>query len=151
MLMRRLRARVGNPDHPPICIGTSATMASEGIEEDRNQIVADVASRLFGTSISRDAIVTETLRRATDPNRSADHGLRDLGAAVIRAANASPYDGKSNAEISQDDLSIWVETRLGLKEVNRKPLRASPHASILDRSTSRLAVHQPQSRTARPD
>ena len=86
MLMRRLRARVGDPDHPPICIGTSATMASEGVEEDRNQIVAGVASRLFGTSISRDAIVTETLRRATDPNRSADEGLQDLGAAVIRAA-----------------------------------------------------------------
>ena len=50
MLMRRLRARVGDPDHPPICIGTSATMASEGVEEDRNQIVADVASRLFGTT-----------------------------------------------------------------------------------------------------
>jgi Lhr-like helicase len=126
MLMRRLRARVGNPDRPPICIGTSATMASEGVEEDRNQIVADVASRLFGTTISRDAIVTETLRRATDPNRSADHGLRDLGTAVIQAADASPYDRKSNAEISQDELSIWVETRLGLKEVNRKPLRASP-------------------------
>jgi ATP-dependent helicase YprA (DUF1998 family) len=104
MLMRRLRARVGDPDGPPICIGTSATMASEGVEEDRNQIVAEVASRLFGTSISRDAIVTETLRRATDPNRSADEGLKDLGAAVDRAASGSAYDGKSNAELSQDGL-----------------------------------------------
>jgi len=126
MLMRRLRARVGDPDHPPICIGTSATMASEGVEEDRNQIVAGVASRLFGTGISRDAIVTETLRRATDPNRSADEGLKDLGPAVVRVARGSPYDGKSNVEISHDELAIWVETRLGLKEVNRKPLRASP-------------------------
>jgi Lhr-like helicase len=126
MLMRRLRVRAGDPDHPPICIGTSATMASEGIEEDRNQIVAGVASRLFGTTISRDAIVTETLRRATDPNRSADQGLQDLGPAVLRAANGAPYDGKSNAEIALDPLAIWVETRLGLKEVNRKPLRASP-------------------------
>ena len=100
MLMRRLRARVGYPERPPICIGTSATMASEGIEEDRNQIVADVASRLFGTTISRDAIVTETLRRATDPNRSADQGLQGLGAAVLRAANEAPYDGKSNSEIA---------------------------------------------------
>jgi len=126
MLMRRLRARVGDPDRPPTCIGTSATMASEGVEEDRNQIVAGVASRLFGTRISRDAIVTETLRRATDPNRSADKKLQDLGPAVVRSANGSPYDGKSNAEIAQDALAIWVETRLGLKEVNRKPLRASP-------------------------
>ena len=40
--------------------------------------------------------------------------------------DGSPYDGKSNAELSQDELAIWVETRLGLKDVNRKPLRASP-------------------------
>ncbi len=59
MLMRRLRARVGDPNHPPICIGTSATMASEGIEDDRNQIVAGVASRLFGTVIARDVELTQ--------------------------------------------------------------------------------------------
>ena len=126
MLMRRLRARVGNPERPPICIGTSATMASEGVEEDRNQIVAGVASRLFGTTISRDAIVTETLRRATDFNRSADQGLKDLGESVLSAANGSPYDGKSNAQIAKDSLAIWVETRLGLEEVDRKPKRAKP-------------------------
>lgn len=126
MLMRRLRVRVSDPNEPPICIGTSATMASEGVEEDRNEIVACVASRLFGTPISRDAIVTETLRRATDPNRSADEGLKDLGPAVLRAADDSAYEGKSNAEISRDVLAIWVETRLGLREVNRKPFRASP-------------------------
>ena len=127
MLMRRLRARVGDPNRPPICIGTSATMASEGIEDDRNQIVAGVASRLFGTVIARDAIVTETLKRATNPERSADEGLTELGTSVRRAADETPYDGKSNEEIALDALAIWVETRLGLKEVNRKPLRASPN------------------------
>ncbi|MBP2277013.1 DEAD/DEAH box helicase [Sphingomonas sp. PL20] len=124
MLMRRLRARVGDPQHPPICIGTSATMASEGGEEDRNQVVADVASRLFGTNIGRDAIVTETLRRATDPDRSADRGLSRLSDAVVSAASATPYEGKSNGEIARDDLAIWVETRLGLRDVDQKPRRA---------------------------
>ncbi|HBO46163.1 MAG TPA: ATP-dependent helicase [Planctomycetaceae bacterium] len=128
MLMRRLRARVGDPDRPPICIGTSATMASEGGEEDRNQIVAAVASRLFGTAISRDAVVTETLRRATDPGRSADHGLKNLSQAVARAASGPAYSGKSNSEIGQDDLAIWVETRLGLRDVDRKPRRAPPQS-----------------------
>lgn len=143
MLMRRLRARVGDPDHPPICIGTSATMASEGVEEDRNQIVAGVASRLFGTAISRDAIVTETLRRATDNNRSADLGLKDLAPAVLRAADGSPYDGKSNAEIAQDALAIWVETRLGLEDVGRKPKRASPKS--LKDAAKKLAEESGQS------
>ena len=75
-------------------------MASEGVEEDRNQIVAGVASRLFGTTISRDAIVTETLRRATDRNRSADQELQDLGPAVLRAADGSPYDGNPSFDVN---------------------------------------------------
>lgn len=133
MLMRRLRARVGNPECAPICIGTSATMASEDTHGDRNQIVADVASRLFGTSIRRDAIVTETLRRATDPSRSADTGLADLGTAVDRASAGKAYVGKSNTEIGGDALAIWVETRLGLKSLESKPERASP-LSISDAS-----------------
>src|SRR5690606_21349464 len=47
MLMRRLRARIGDSNNPPICVGTSATMASEGEAEDRGALVADTASRLF--------------------------------------------------------------------------------------------------------
>lgn len=137
MLMRRLRARVGDSNRAPICIGTSATMASDDTQGDRNQIVAEVASRLFGTTIARDAIITETLRRATDPNRSADTGLSELGAVVDRAASSDPYAGQANAAIAQDALAIWVETRLGLKSLNSKPERASP-LSIND-AAQRLA------------
>jgi hypothetical protein len=68
------------------------------------------------------------LRRATDRNRSAEKGLKDLSGSVSGAATGSPYEGKSNAEIVQDDLAIWVETRLGLKDVHRKPGRASPRS-----------------------
>jgi hypothetical protein len=126
MLMRRLRARVGNPRTPPICIGTSATMASNDGPADHKPIVADVASRLFGTRIGRDAIITETLKRATDPSRSADRGLPDLGAAVEAASTGGAYDGKTNAQIASDPLAIWVETRLGLKYQDSKPVRAAP-------------------------
>jgi ATP-dependent helicase YprA (DUF1998 family) len=66
MLMRRVRDRLC-PDRQPICIGTSATMASEGSQTDRAAAVASVASRLFGTAIPRDAAIDESLARATDP------------------------------------------------------------------------------------
>ena len=128
MLMRRLRARVGDPDRPPVCVGTSATMVSGDDEDDRNQLVAEVASKLFGTTISRDAVVTETLKRGTDPSRSADRGLTDLGAAVDAAASGSPYLGLRNSEIAGDALAIWVETRLGLANVDSKPIRARPRS-----------------------
>lgn len=126
MLMRRLRARVGDPARPPIYIGTSATMVSEEQVEDREQVVSDIASRLFGTEISRDAIVTETLKRATDPSRSADQGLSDLGRSVDQAAGGMAYHSKTNTEIASDPLAIWVETRLGLADVEHKPIRAKP-------------------------
>src|SRR5271157_5178418 len=65
ILVRRLRNRC-TPDKAPICIGTSATMASEGSDANRAQAVADVASRLFGTHIGPESVIDESLQRATD-------------------------------------------------------------------------------------
>lgn len=50
VLVRRLRNRC-TPGKTPICIGTSATMASEGSGESKAQAVADVASRFFGVTL----------------------------------------------------------------------------------------------------
>lgn len=137
MLMRRLRARAGDPTRPPVCIGTSATMASDDASGDRNQVVAEVASKLFGTSIQRDSVITETLKRATDPSRSADQGLPGLGAAVDRAVDAGAYDGKSNDALADDELAIWIETRLGLRYDDSKPVRAKPQS--IKEASHRLA------------
>lgn len=127
MLMRRFCSRVGDPARPPVFIGTSATMASEEAGADSNQLVADVATKLFGEPISRSSIITETLRRATDPKRSAQQCLEGLAAAVeAAAANSNAYWGRTNADIGRDPLAIWVETRLGLDEVEKKPKRAKP-------------------------
>jgi len=38
-----------NPDL--LCVGTSATMGTEGTVEERNRAVARVASRLFGANV----------------------------------------------------------------------------------------------------
>jgi Lhr-like helicase len=130
MLMRRLRSRVADPQQLPICIGTSATMATEEQGVDREQIVAEVASKLFGTKITRDCVVTETLRRATDPQRSADGGLAGLGEAVRKAMDPNCYEGMSNAALAHDDLAIWVESRLGLADVHKKPRRAKPQSLL---------------------
>jgi len=69
MLVRRLRDRLCQGKNP-ICIGTSATMASEGGDETKAAAVSAVASRLFGTAISNDAVIDESLERATDPKRA---------------------------------------------------------------------------------
>lgn len=126
LLMRRLKARVCPEDRPPIAIGTSATMSSAEDEEERKRAVADVASRIFGTGIGVDAVITESLRRVTDPSRSAGHGLDGLRDVVERSIEPEAFRGRSNAELARDPLAIWVETRLGLRNVEVKPERAQP-------------------------
>ena len=126
MLMRRLKARIGDPKHPPICVGTSATMASEGDTEEKNTAVAQVASKIFSARIGADAVVTETLRRVTDASRSGERELPGLAAAVEAALKGNVGHGRTNVGLAQDDLAIWIETRIGLKNVDHKPERASP-------------------------
>lgn len=139
MLMRRLRSRVAAAKRPPLCIGTSATMSSVGEEAERNRTIADVASRLFGTEINTDNVITETLKRVTDPGRAAETGLCGLATAVQAAAEPSAFDGATNAELAENDLAIWVETRIGLKNVTgNKPERATPMS--FDDAVTQLAA-----------
>lgn len=137
MLMRRLKARLCDADHYPVCIGTSATMSSDPDEEERRRAVAAVASTVFGTEISVDAVITETLKRATDQTKSASQGLPRLKAAVLRALEPDAFAGRRNAELAMDDLAIWVETCIGLKNVEVKPERGDP--TSIERATEQLA------------
>ncbi len=138
MLMRRLKSRLCEADQNPVCIGTSATMSSDPDEEERQLAVAEVASTIFGTDIDIDAVITETLKRATDETKSTSQGLRGLEAAVLRALEPNAFTGRRNAELAMDDLAIWVETRIGLKNVEVKPERAAP--TSIEQATEQLAA-----------
>ena len=139
MLMRRLKARLCDADHPPVCIGTSATMSSDPDEAQRRRAVADVASTIFGTDIGIDAVITETLKRATEETKSASQGLPGLEAAVLQALDIDAFAGRSNVDLAMDDLAIWVETRIGLKNVEVKPERGEP--TSIQRATELLAAN----------
>ncbi|MEX2285487.1 MAG: hypothetical protein WD648_00280, partial [Planctomycetaceae bacterium] len=47
------------------CVGTSATMTSGGDSEEQARVVGEVASKIFGESISVSTVIGETLRRST--------------------------------------------------------------------------------------
>lgn len=126
MLIRRLRSRIGCPDNPPLCIGTSATMASEGEESEKNEAVSRISSQIFGVKIGPDAIVTETLKRVTNPRKKCDSSLAGLREAVEDAAKGDVANGRTNDVFFDDPLAIWVETRIGLKNLEKKPERAKP-------------------------
>ncbi len=113
MLVRRVREACGSPAVQ--CVGTSATLATEGSRERQHAEIARTASTMFGVPVVSDHVVAETLRRATvdvpaDPNR--------LRAAVQRAA--PPGD------LRADPLASWAETQIGLAEEGSRLVRRRP-------------------------
>jgi hypothetical protein len=112
MLIRRVRDRT-NSDL--LCVGTSATMATEGSAEDRNRAVARVATRLFGATVRPENVVTETLRRVTD--HAAPSDAKALAAAI---ASGVP-DGAGYDTLRNHPVAAWAETTLGLQRQDDKP------------------------------
>ncbi|ABK44516.1 DEAD/DEAH box helicase domain protein [Magnetococcus marinus MC-1] len=110
MLVRRVRERL-NADL--LCVGTSATMASEGTAADRNRVVSDVASRLFGSQVKPENIVTETLERAT----TSDFTTGELANAVQNGVPATT----TFEDLQKHPVAVWVELNLGLEHEDGKP------------------------------
>ena len=134
LLVRRVRERL-QPEEL-LCIGTSATMASEGSLEDKSRVVAGVASKLFGVPIADSNIISETLERVTDSSATADSVGPDLGTAI----DAGIPPDISDAALRAHPLAVWVETRLGISfsEVDQRWVRAKP-MTVTD-AVSRLSA-----------
>ena len=74
LLVRRLRDTC---DAAAVqCIGTSATMTTEGDASDQRRAVAEVATTLFGLPVQPGHVIGETLERITDPAAIAPDALR---------------------------------------------------------------------------
>lgn len=104
MLVRRLREAC-QADHLQ-CVGTSATMTSEGGDAERRETTAAVATRMFGAPVSPANVIGETLRRAT----TADATDR---AAITARIDVGPGELDHEAFLA-DPLAAWVEARFGL-------------------------------------
>ena len=118
ILVRRLRNRCA-PDKAPICIGTSATMASEGSEAGRAKAVADVASRMFGASIGPDAVIDESLQRATDDLLK----LEDVRPKLAEVLTSPLPESLTDEVLRRHPLAVWAELAIGLndgQELKRK-------------------------------
>ncbi len=121
LLVRRVREQLAPKDLQ--CIGTSATMAS-GSQEEKNRVVAGVASRLFSAQISEDRVIGETLERATDPAQTAKTVTSKLKTAIEQGVASDITD----EQLRNHPLAIWVETRLGIvfSEREQRWIRAQP-------------------------
>jgi hypothetical protein len=125
MLVRRVREQLGSPHSPMLCVGTSATMASEGDDASRQAQVADVATTLFATPIKASSVVTETLRRSTNENLVPARISRQQLATAIR--NFDPKNAR-DSELHDNAFMAWIEMTLGLSLDNQgtRLIRAIP-------------------------
>ena len=142
LLVRRVRERL-QPEKL-LCIGTSATMASEGSLEDKSRVVAGVAAKLFGVPVADSNVIAETLERTTVSAATADSVRPDLGAAI----DAGVAPDLSDAALRAHPLAVWVETRLGISfsEVDQRWVRAKP-MTVTD-AVCRLAAESGRPETA---
>ncbi len=131
LLVRRVRERLSDTIQ---CIGTSATMVSEGSRESKNQVVAKTASKLFAVTINENCVITETLLRATNPELTAETIVPHLGAAIDVEVNRTI----TNLELAKHPLAVWVETNLGMTAPDGVWVRARP--LTLTEAVDRLAL-----------
>lgn len=132
ILVRKLRQRCGQDF---LCIGTSATMSTEGNRDDRRQTVAEVASKLFGTEVKAEHVIDETLERSI---KRAEPSPEELRAALARPL---PGEDEQSLDTFQDHpLAAWMELAFGLKDeaghlVRRTPISLSAGAQQLSELT----------------
>ena len=130
ILVRRLRNRCA-PKRPPICIGTSATMASEGPEGNRVQAVADSTSRLFGTPIGPDAVIDESLERATDDSLT----VPEVKAQLADVLTSALPDSLTDEVLKGHPVAVWTELAIGLDDAQelkrKKPIPFNEAVALL--------------------
>ena len=112
MLVRRVRDRLCR-SKVPICIGTSATMANEGEDQTRAAAVAKVATRLFGVKVTPDAIIDESLERATDA------AVKVSGKAWRQQVDSEIPSSLGDDSLRSHPLAIWIELQIGLRDGQR--------------------------------
>jgi hypothetical protein len=136
MLVRRVRDACESPGLQ--VVGTSATMASAGTQSERKAIVADVASRLFGTSVDPENVIGESLVRASTADLPDAITLSDR---VKELADGAPLPSRYD-DLAADPLAAWIEEAFGLGRdpdsgelVRGAPTRVSDAAVMLNEVT----------------
>jgi superfamily II DNA/RNA helicase len=118
LVIRKLRQRCGKN---LLCIGTSATMSSEGTRENRRQTVAAVASKLFGVEVKPENVIDETLKKAINrPYPNNNELQKSLESILTSDSELTPETFK------QHPLSTWIEMNFGLAEENGHLVRRTP-------------------------
>lgn len=107
MLIRRIKSRI---DQKVTCIGTSATMVSKGSSQDKKQIVAEFASKIFGEEFTQDQIISEELERSLHPE-GAIPSPSNLAQSIQEEVTAFSHEDA----LKQHATAVWLENAVALK------------------------------------
>ncbi|MEH1053664.1 DEAD/DEAH box helicase [Micromonospora sp. CPCC 206171] len=141
-LVRRTKDACEAPDLQ--CIGTSATMTTEGDAAHQRAAVATVATRLFGQPVHAEHVIGESLRRATAGSGAAGNALAERVRHWHRDGHAPDLD-----DFRRDPLAHWVESAFGVEPEEgtgrllrkRVPLTVPRAADDLAELTGEAAGH----------
>lgn len=115
LLNRRIKAAAKNKNI--ICIGTSATMATGTIDEQKSE-VAKVATRFFDTTFYPDNIIVESLTYSTKETIPSKEEL-------IASLKADIKD-KSKKAILENPIAIWLERTIAVRTEGENKRRNAP-------------------------
>jgi superfamily II DNA/RNA helicase len=102
-----------------ICIGTSATMSSDGTPLEKKLKIAEVATTIFGSSFSQNEIVSEYLETCT-------HGIKHTSFELRKAIDQG-IDTKGDEQMFMNHpLTNWLEINIALKDNNGTLERGKP-------------------------
>lgn len=114
MLIRRINHSATNK---LVCIGTSATMSSGENSQDKNKLVADFASKIFGHSMTEDQIINEFLEKSFDSEFYSKEGLIDY----LNSSGTS-----TDINVLSIPLGIWLEDTIALAKEGQTLIRNKP-------------------------
>jgi superfamily II DNA/RNA helicase/very-short-patch-repair endonuclease len=115
LLIRRIKAAAANKNI--ICIGTSATMTSGTIDEQKSE-VAKVATKFFDAGFYPDNVIIESLTYSTKeviPTK-----------AELKSALVSEIKNKSKEAILENPLAIWLERTIAVRTEGENKRRNDP-------------------------
>lgn len=115
LLNRRIKAAAKNKNI--ICIGTSATMATGTIDEQKNE-VAKVATRFFDTPFFPENVIVESLTYSTNEVIPSRTELKD--------ALTSEIKDESPKAILENPIAIWLERTIAVRTEGENKRRNAP-------------------------
>jgi superfamily II DNA/RNA helicase len=115
LLNRRIKSASKNKNI--ICIGTSATMATGTLEEQKEE-VGKVAARFFDTNFTANNVIVESLTYSTKNSIPSP--------AQLRTCVKSPIITRTKDAILENSIAIWLERSIAIKTEGQNKRRNEP-------------------------